>query len=251
MDSKDPEKISAHLVELRRQLGLPDQVISVEEKKDQQEKTIAYGQKIWEEKIYPQFSFDDLMQLVKNAGYIVDEENEEIVKKVCLYFSGDERMKESGITPEKGICLIGQPGVGKTWLMKIMKNNSHNPFALINCFQIADECEKGGSEGISRHFKKIITARPDLYSGKKEIGCCFNELGRETIPVKYFGNPVNVMEKILFTRYESGMAHNLTHITTNKIPNQIEEMYGDYIRDRMREMFNVLIFPSTAKSRRK
>ena len=32
----------------------------------------------------------------------------------------------------------------------------------------------------------------------------------------------------------------LTHVTTNLTPDQIESVYGDYIADRVNEMFNVI-----------
>ena len=68
---------------------------------------------------------------------------------------------------------------------------------------------------------------------------CFDELGREPIPAKYFGTELNVMQYIFQCRYE--LRHEaITHVTTNLTIKEIQTIYGAYIADRINEMFNVL-----------
>ena len=68
---------------------------------------------------------------------------------------------------------------------------------------------------------------------------CFDELGRETIPAKYFGTELNVMQYIFQCRYE--LRHEaITHVTPNLTIKEIQRIYGAYIADRINEMFNVL-----------
>lgn len=258
--NKQPEKISENyfLRELRKSIGVGDQIKDeIVEAKEPTDEAKRYYQKMNLSNQPITLTAKQLFRQIKSSHYIsnnekifykVDEHNELVIKKLCLYFSGDERMFEYGMNPDKGIALIGGLGVGKTWLMKILRYNSRIPYGFINCSDITDKCEQGGSEEISKYFHIAKTMSPHLYYGKTEIGFCFNELGREPMPVKYFGNPTNVMERILFTRYENGIPRNFTHFTSNR--NDFKEIYGDYISDRMNEMFNIVYFPETAKSRR-
>ena len=79
---------------------------------------------------------------------------------------------------------------------------------------------------------------------------CFDELGRETIPANYYGQKLNVMQHILHIRYSLWQSTGVkTFITTNDDPSAIESKYGDFIRDRNREMFNIVLLQG--KSRRK
>ncbi|WP_322348420.1 hypothetical protein [Marivirga arenosa] len=39
----------------------------------------------------------------------------------------------------------------------------------------------------------------------------------------------------------------ITHATTNLIPTELENLYGNRVRSRMREMFNLIAFHSTDK----
>lgn len=251
--SNEPKKYSFHIQQLRKSLGLPDEAPVEQTPVELTEGALKYIEKMKLETAEIKLPAIYYLNRLINAGYVIDAENELIVKKLCLYFAGDMRMVQPpyNLEPQKGIALLGGLGVGKTWLMKLLRYNAHLPFAFVNCSQIADECEQGGSENMARYFKKTKTSSSYLYYNKTEIGFCFNELGREQMPVKYFGNPTNVMERIMFTRYENEVPYNFTHFTSNKSVKQLGELYGDYIRDRMKEMFNLIVFPETAKSRRK
>lgn len=68
---------------------------------------------------------------------------------------------------------------------------------------------------------------------------CFDELGREPIPAKYFGTELNVMQYIFQCRYEL-RKEALTHATTNLSIKDLQLKYGAYIADRINEMFNVI-----------
>jgi DNA replication protein DnaC len=58
------------------------------------------------------------------------------------------------------------------------------------------------------------------------------------------------MHEVLTQRYKNGLFTS-THVTTNLSAEQIKELYGVRVADRMREMFNLISFPENAKSRRK
>lgn len=78
----------------------------------------------------------------------------------------------------------------------------------------------------------------------------FDELGREPIPGVYYGQKLNVMQHIIHVRYSLWQLAKLrTFVTTNMDAEEVENLYGDYIRDRRKEMFNII--PLTGESRRK
>ena len=71
---------------------------------------------------------------------------------------------------------------------------------------------------------------------------CFDDLGTEN-NLKYFGNECNVMAEVLLSRYDLFISRQLiTHITTNLSAPEIEAVYGNRVRSRMREMFNLINF---------
>lgn len=56
------------------------------------------------------------------------------------------------------------------------------------------------------------------------------------------------MGEILLSRYELFTSQKMiTHITTNLSANEIEQAYGNRLRSRMREMFNLVYILSSDK----
>lgn len=67
-----------------------------------------------------------------------------------------------------------------------------------------------------------------------------DELGREPMDAKHYGTGINVVQIILQLRYEVRREF-ITLATTNLNPDiEFESKYGDYIADRVKEMFNVI-----------
>jgi len=59
------------------------------------------------------------------------------------------------------------------------------------------------------------------------------------------------MAEILLSRYDLFVQKKmLTHITTNLSASEIENIYGNRVRSRMREMFNLISFTTTTKDKR-
>ena len=84
----------------------------------------------------------------------------------------------------------------------------------------------------------------------RQIIFCFDDLGIEQ-PRKYFGNECNVMAEILLSRYELFVSKGIpTHVTTNLSASELEEKYGNRLRSRMREMFNLVAFDKNSKDKR-
>lgn len=75
-----------------------------------------------------------------------------------------------------------------------------------------------------------------------------DELGKEPLPAKHYGNELNVVQFLLQMRYDKHKRENcVTHITSNLMLSDITPMYGDYISDRFKEMFNIIYWGGKSK----
>jgi hypothetical protein len=113
------------------------------------------------------------------------------------------------------------------------------------------------SISIPTHFqhetlpKNLYQMAPVLNKyGKLTKIICFDDLGIET-SIKHFGNECNTMGEILLSRYEL-MKYDgvITHATTNLNADDLEKLYGNRVRSRLREMFNVISFPESTSDKR-
>ncbi len=86
--------------------------------------------------------------------------------------------------------------------------------------------------------------------GFEERGWCFDDLGSEETG-KHFGKNSEVMTEILFKIYNSREAIGKIHITTNFDGDGLENIYGNRMRRRLKEMFNLIKFSPDAPDRTK
>jgi DNA replication protein DnaC len=169
------------------------------------------------------------------------KEDEEILEKLFLYAIHDpESCSQKGIDLKKGILLIGPVGCGKTTLMKLFSELTHEIFqySVKATREISTEFIEDGFQVLQKY-------------GKTYKNYCFDDLGVEQ-SIKHFGNECNVIGEILLSRYEyMKINKGKTHATTNLNANDLEKIYGNRVRSRLREMFNVITFPSTTPDKRK
>lgn len=163
----------------------------------------------------------------------IDQWNKEVITNLFNYFNG----VEGKYNLDKGLWIFGDIGTGKSSLMKVFSEYmklEFNSFKLHVCSEVCNVY--GGSGDLD-----LYTYNRNGYIGKP-VWMCFDELGRETIPAAHFGTKLNVMQHILHIRYSLWQSARLkTFVTTNCDPLQIESLYGDFIRDRIREMFNIIL----------
>lgn len=174
------------------------------------------------------------------------EEDKPLVHKLLSYFLKDElEAQQWQIDLEKGILLTGPIGSGKTSLMMLMRyfTSHENKFLFKSCRQISFEFAEHGHE-IIHHY-----STNKLYGYEFKI-YCFDDLGVEN-NLKHYGNECNVMAEILLSRYDLFISHKLlTHLTTNLSASEMEVNYGNRVRSRMREMFNLIAFEKNCRDKR-
>lgn len=198
--------------------------------------------------IYIQYDFQKTLVYLRNYAHVhvdphfkFDKSDIEILKKLFVYSIEDlESCDQFNINPRKGILLIGPVGCGKTSLMKVF-NHLAIPSKKFTMRPTRD---------ISIEF--IQDGYPVLHKyGKSIKNYCFDDLGVEQ-NMKHFGNECNVMGEILLSRYDLYKTTNLiTHATTNLNADELEKIYGNRVRSRLREMFNLVAFPESTKDKRK
>ncbi|RAV29219.1 ATPase [Sinomicrobium soli] len=179
-------------------------------------------------------------KLLFGRGFKLYGEDRELLFTLCNYIIRDEmNCRKLGIDPDKGLLLSGPVGCGKTSLIKLLRYlvPHRRPYELIPCRNIVFGFNHVGYPTISGY------GNSGFY--------CFDDLGVEPTG-RHFGKDCNVMGEILLSRYELFKNHRvMTHATTNLNAEELEDRYGNRVRSRMREMFNLVAFPNHTKDKRK
>ena len=181
-------------------------------------------------------------KLLFGEKFKIYEEDRDIILKLSSYFIKDKKScQKSGIDVEKGLLLSGPVGCGKTSLMKLLRHlvPLQRPYEMIPCRNVVFSFNHLG-------YKTI-----EDYGNNKLF--CFDDLGVEP-PGRFYGKDCNVMGEVLLSRHELFLQskHKIkTHATTNLNAEELEERYGNRVRSRMRELFNLVAFDETAGDKRK
>lgn len=201
-------------------------------------------------KIYdPKKCFDFLEQLGKEnykSNFTIDPKDIPVIYKLLIYAIRDHRSAlKLGIDLNKGIMLSGPIGCGKTSLMHLIKPflYSKYDYKMVTTRYVSFEFAKSGYDSLTQYTLKAPQQ-------KRLTAYCFDDLGVEK-QIKHFGNDCNVMAEILISRYEHFIENNtITHITTNLSASEIENAYGNRVRSRLRQMFNLIAFDKESKDKR-
>lgn len=178
-------------------------------------------------------------KLLFGKHFKIFKEDEEIIYKLSNYFIKDAvNCKKHHIDPNKGLLLSGPVGCGKTSLIKLLQHivPHQKPYIVVPCRNIVFGFNHLG-------YKTIEDYGESSYF-------CFDDLGVEPMG-RHYGTDCNVMGEILLSRYELFLQSNIkTHATTNLNAAELEELYGNRVRSRMRELFNLIAFDKDAKDKR-
>lgn len=175
-----------------------------------------------------------------------------VIKALCYYFTNNPEFEkldsslynDSGLpfSLNKGIYLFSPPGCGKTTIMDMFRINKRQCYGLVQCAKLVYQFTKEGEGMLKPHCQEVENGSifPSTPFSQKVVGICYNDLGTELIPALSYGNKVNVMEQILITTYDRKVPFWHRHITTNLTTDQVENVYGVRVKDRMRQMFNII-----------
>ncbi len=218
-----------------------------------------YREKISKPIEFPTFTPGELMEWFKeqylslNAEpFIYDKYSRDVINALCLYFSANKTFEalDDSYSLEKGILIQGNVGCGKSSFMKIFTSNQKQSFRFASCVEISREFSTGGYAAIDKYIRLQANTLRTAFFGQELLGWCFDDLGFETNG-KFFGKDSNIMLEILQAVYEDPTMRGKVHLTTNLTADAIEAHYGNRIRSRMREMFNVISYDSEAPDRRR
>lgn len=179
-------------------------------------------------------------KLLFEKDFKIYDNDHEIILKLCNYFINDkEKCAKDNLDPDKGILLTGPVGCGKTTLMRLLKHlvPLQRPYRVIP------------ARNIVFGFNHIGYKTIEDFGNRQFF--CFDDLGVEPIG-RHFGKDCNVMGEILLSRYELFLETKIkTHATTNLSAKELEDMYGNRVRSRMRKLFNLVAFDKNSNDKRK
>ena len=206
---------------------------------------------------YHHFDFSKCLEWLETHGklwygqdFVISKVDHDLIHDLLIYAIGDKELcQKKGLSLQKGMLLTGPIGCGKTSLVNLIVSffPDDQKYLVKSTRSIGLEFEKDGFNVINRYGKGVPNR---IYCGGFR-SICFDDLGLEQVR-KYYGNECNVMAEILLTRYELFSAHKvLIHATTNLSASELESLYGNRVRSRMRAMFNLLAFPAGTVDKRK
>lgn len=198
------------------------------------------------------FQFEKCIDFLQKAGqsefgkhFRIFPTDYEIIFKILAYFFEDEKLCERyQLSVWKGLLLTGPVGCGKTTLMMLFRHFLHkvHKYPVKSTRDISYEFLDHGFSIINKYSKAHFQHFQDQMVPRT---LCLDDLGLEST-IKHFGNETNTIAEILLNRYHLFTTRGMiTHATTNLNPDELENLYGNRVRSRMRQMFNLVTIQST------
>lgn len=185
-------------------------------------------------------------KIIYGQSFKIHFQDKPVIYKLLIHAIRHEiNASNMGIDLNKGILLTGPIGCGKTSIMQLLKPffYAKEDFKIKTAREISLEFAKNGYEALQQYTHKESQQH-------SLTGYCFDDLGAEQ-QIKHFGNDCNVMAEILISRYDQFIENRtVTHITTNLSASEIEKLYGNRLRSRFRQMFNLIAFDKGAIDKR-
>lgn len=204
--------------------------------------------------IYAKMRADKFLQSQSGdpaAAFQIIDFQKPVMVALSLYFTNDSKFEELDsneynsnglpLSLNKGIWLWGNPGVGKTMIMGMFSKNKRLSYEVIQCPKLTYQYSKEGDDVIA-HFTKPLTTQAASADNfyQRNRGACYNDLGTEPTLSKFYGNPINVMEYLFLQSYDNSVPFFHRHVTTNLTMDQVKEMYGLRVLDRIKQSFNII-----------
>jgi DNA replication protein DnaC len=171
--------------------------------------------------------------------FTIDIANQDTLEQVVAYMTGSPDFRGDH---HKGLMIIGNFGTGKTTIVNAMCE-----FYLAMRNRVIHSISSVELTAAVRKGEKAV----EFYSQKPLF---IDEIGRETEKVNDYGTEIRPIADILSIRYAKGA---LTFATSNFVVEKVhakgglclEDKYGTYISDRMREMFNIIVMRGESRRR--
>ena len=158
------------------------------------------------------------------AKLIVDERTSHLIRTLCFFFSNDPRFEsELGYTFSKGLFLRGVCGLGKTFLIDLLSANELKPVFSIGMKEIVDEVRSNGE------YDPPICSILNL-----------DDVGAEEHEVFFYKTRINWFRDFIEKYYKKQLPFNRLIISTNNSFEELESKHGYRVRDRFRQMFNIV-----------
>lgn len=168
-------------------------------------------------------------------------EQEKYYEDLFRYFKNEQSI----LNTKKGLLLFGNYGCGKSLSIKLFKRLF--PFSgIISSRHIIREFAIKGEKIIDYYGRNCFVEGKIIgtFLKDKPKTYCFDDLGINDAMKNRYGNTINVMAEIIFDRYDNYCDYGMkSFFTTNKTTDEIERLYGDRVRDRLKEMCNPIIMP--------
>lgn len=148
--------------------------------------------------------------------------------------------------PNKGLFLWGDIGVGKTTILKVVRE-----FCRTTGVRPGNRLCSGSNIEMPYSFaiKSVHEILEDYQSKAESLGeyadnpqLAIDDIGAEAREVNRFGTVKNVIDELIHRRYARFCNDRrfTTHITANIEPQTIKSHYSERAYDRCKEMFNFI-----------
>lgn len=165
------------------------------------------------------------------------------------YFTKSPKFTDRGYDLSKGILTLGGVGTGKTTAFEVfhrISRGTNQYFQMVATRHIVREFRVQQDIIIDRYGRNSFKTKPIMGGGSKmdhenPLTYYFDDLGLEETNARTFGNATNVMADILLDRYDNFKNYGQkTFGSSNLDADGLEKVYGARMRDRFKEMMNVI-----------
>lgn len=178
------------------------------------------------------FAHKYLVPAFANRGvpYEFDDHNKPILRALVSYFT---RQEDCPIDLNKGICLYGAVGCGKTTIMRQLSKftKDYNLITMFNFVPMDDVYSNSDQKGLG------------AFAPYKFVSCCFDDIGQRDSEVNNYGTKIDCFKELLKQQYLrfSRPSPSLSHYTTNmnydnNLSQEMQQRFGTRELDRFNEM---------------
>ena len=157
--------------------------------------------------------------------WIITPEFGDTLRNMVKYFINDS----TGEIPlTKGLFIFGENGTGKTEIMQAFSRFTVQ-YDLTKQFVFCSMSETYNRTRANKEYDPVeINEQQDR---------CFDEFGRQVGPVLRYGDPLDINEAIIESRYSRFRRYGqITHFIANMAPNEAEAQLSPMVFDRLRSM---------------